>query len=404
MLSALVPDEHLPALVVAPKRIAENVWDTEAQLWRPELTVAVAAGSPAKRKSALESGADIVTIGVDNLKDVPLHRFKTFILDELSLYKNQSTRRFKLLRKLTKNVRYVWGLTGTPSPNGYQDLWAQMFLLDRGQRLGRTVTEFRRRYLFPAMHIRSNGRDVVAKWGLLDGAAEQIESQIGDLCLSMQSKDYLDLPPVTFNDIPVEMPKKAWSAYEAMKRDLVASVEAGEYTAANGAVALGKLSQITSGFLMPDVDDVGGETHWFHESRLKAVEELVEAAASPVLVFYQYREERKWLLRRLKGAKAVDQSGAIKEFMAGEVPVLVAHPASAGHGLNFQHVCHTVIWVTLPWSSEQYLQANARVDRQGQSRPVVIHRLQVPGTVDVTIEQALVEKKSVQDAVLDSLK
>lgn len=405
VLTALIDDEHLPALVVAPKRIAENVWDTEAQIWRPELSVAVAAGSPAKRKAALASDADITAIGVDNLKDVPLGKYKTFILDELSLYKNHDTRRFKILRRLTKKTPYVWGLTGTPSPNGYQDLWAQMFLLDRGRRLGTTVGEFRHQFLFPALTIRNaNGHNVTAKWGLQDGAAADIEHRISDICLSMQVKDYLELPKVTFNDIAVDMPAKAWKAYTDMKDTLVAMSEKADYSAANGAVALSKLSQITSGFLLPDADSPTDDIWRIHDVRLKAAAEIAETATSPLLIFYQFREERRWLLKNIKGAKAVDESGAIKQFMAGDLPVLVAHPASAGHGLNFQHVCHTIVWITLPWSSEQYLQANARVDRQGQKHPVVIHRLKVNGTVDEVVEKALLDKKSVQDAVLDSLK
>lgn len=400
VLAALQP-YHLPVLVVGSKRIAEEVWGPEAAMWRPDLTISVAAGSPVKRKAALASQADIKVIGVDNIQDVPPGKFKTIVLDELSLYKNHNTRRFKVMRKLTKDADYVWGLTGTPSPNGYADLWSQLFLLDRGERLGTTVGRFRERYLFPAMTLKTG---TVAKWGLKDGAEEQIQDAIADICLSMRSDDYLELPAVTFNDIDISMPPKAWNAYEEMKAELVTAQEDTDYTAANTAVSLNRLSQITSGFLLPDRDSPGDETWFIHDRRVKAVKDIVESASSPVLVFYQFRAERAWLLKHIKGAKAVDQKGAIAEFMAGDLPVLVAHPASAGHGLNFQHVCHTLVWCSLPWSVEHYLQANARVDRQGQQHPVVIHRIRVPNTVDDAVEDALVAKKSVQDTVLDSLK
>lgn len=404
-MSAL-QDYHLPALVISSKRIAENVWHAEAPIWAPHLSVAVAAGTPAKRKAAIAQDADITTIGVDNLKDVPAGKYTTFILDELSLYKNHNTRRFKTLRKLTKDARFVWGLTGTPAPNGYQDLWSQMFLIDRGQRLGTTLGGFRDRYLFPAVTLpptKNRPRSTVAKWGLKDGAAEAIEDAIADISLSMKSADYLDLPPVTFNDVFIDMPAKAWKAYRDMEKHLVVTVQDADYTAAGKAVAVGKLSQITSGFLMPDIDSPDDEIWHIHDARVDAVKDIVETATSPVIVFYQYREERRRLLAKIKGAKAVDAPGAIAEFMAGDVPVLVAHPASAGHGLNFQHVSHTIIWCSMTWSNELYLQANARVDRQGQQHPVVIHRVKVPDTIDQVVEDAVIAKKNVQGALLEAL-
>lgn len=396
----------MPAVVISSKRIAENVWDAEVPIWAPHLSVAVAAGTPAKRKAEIARNADITTIGVDNMKDIPAGKYRTFILDELSLYKNHNTRRFKILRKLTKEAKYVWGLTGTPAPNGYQDLWAQMFLIDRGQRLGTTIGGFRDRYLFPAVTLpptKNRPRSTVAKWGLKDGAGEAIEDAIADISLSMKSADYLDLPPVTFNDVWIDMPAKAWRAYRDMEKHLVVTAKDADYTAAGKAVAVGKLSQITSGFLMPDIDSPEDELLVLHDRRVKAVQEIVEAATSPVIVFYQYREERRQLLARIKGAKPVDAKGAIAEFMAGDLPVLVAHPASAGHGLNFQHVSHTIIWCSMTWSNELYLQANARVDRQGQQHPVVIHRVKVADTIDQVVEDAVLAKKDVQGALLEAL-
>lgn len=400
-LSALQP-EHLPAVVVAPKRIAENVWHVEAEVWRPDLKVAVAAGTPKQRKAAIDSGADVVVIGVNNLKDLPLNRFKTFVLDEMSLFKNRGSQRWKLMKKLTEKTPHVWGLTGTPSPNGYPDLWPQLFLLDRGKRLEPTLTKFREKYLVPGFTL-PNG--VIAKWTLQYRAGERIEQKISDICLSMRTEDYLDLPAVTFNDIPVTMPKKSWDVYTDFVADLTSIDNDGqEYTAANPAVALGKLSQITSGFLNPDVDDLEGQVWELHTDRLEEVVGIVETMTSPVVIFYQYIYEREWLLQHIKGSESQDSKGAIDRFSRGQLPVLVAHPSSAGHGLNFQHHCHTVIWCSLPWSLEQYQQANARVNRQGQKYPVVIHRLMVPNTVDETILGALGNKENVQDAILNSLK
>lgn len=397
-LQALTPD-HLPVLVIAPKRVAENVWPTEVPKWREDLSVAVAAGTPAKRAAALASGADIVAIGRDNIKDVKPGQFRTVVLDELSSFKNRGSARWKTARKITEAAAYVWGLTGTPAPNGMMDLWAQAFLLDRGEALETTLTKYRSRY-FDAGRRLPNG--VTIDWRLKPGARERIEDRLAPTCLSMRSVDHLDLPPVTINQVMVPMDSTTGKAYARMAQDLVVQIEDSTHTADNAAVLTGKLSQITAGFLY---GEEGEDTTLLHTNKVSAAAEIVEGTGSPVLVFYRFRWEKAALLAALPDARTVDDKGAIEAWNRGQVPVLLAHPASAGHGLNLQEGGHTIVWTSLPdWNLELWEQANARLARQGQTSPVVVHVLLSPDTVDTAMLARLQGKADLQQAVMMALR
>lgn len=405
-LSAL-EERHLPALVVAPKRVAENVWKSEARLWRPDLTVAVAAGTPAKRKEAIASGADIVVIGRDNLRDVVPYAgtFSSFIMDELSSFKNRQAKRWGAARKITRNasVKHVWGLTGTPSPNGLIDLWPQLYLLDGGERLGGTITRYRQMY-FDAGRTMKSG--IVTEWILRPGADQLIYKRIEDICLSMSTEGRVELPPFTPNPVEVPLPPEARRLYKEMKRDLVADLEIlGEetYTASNAAVLTSKLSQIAAGFLYSDDVDLDGVYTEVHREKVKALEEILDGTGSPVLVFYGYRAELEMYREAFPKAHTIDEPDIIDRWNRGEIPVLLAHPASVGHGLNLQHGGHTAVWTTATWSLEEHQQANKRLFRQGQKHPVVVHYLIAPHTVDTAKMERLRTKKSVQDALLDHL-
>lgn len=400
-LQALTPD-HLPALVIAPKRVAEHVWPTEVPKWRPDLTIAVAAGSPAKRAKALASGADVVSIGRENVKDVKPRQFKTIIIDELSGYKNRGSARWKMTRKLTDKAEYVWGLTGTPSPNGLMDLWAQLFLLDKGQSLGKTLTGFRSRYFTPAARI-ANG--IVTKWEPHPETKEKIEELIAPICLSMRAVDHLDLPPVTFNPVTIPLPPAAQKIYDRMAATLVAEIGPNTYTAANAAILTNRLAQITAGFLYADPDEPGDETSTLHTEKVSAALEIIEGTGSPVLISYRFLWEKEALLEGIPGARLVDEPGVIDEWNEGKVPVMLAHPASAGHGLNLQHGGHTIIWASMPnWDLELWEQFNARLARQGQANPVVVHMLLVPDSVDEAIRARLIDKASLQDSIMIALR
>lgn len=400
-LSALTP-KHLPALVVAPKRVAENVWATESDIWRPDLHIEIAAGAPAARAAAFTSDADIVVIGRDNLRDAEKYRdqFETLILDELSGFKSRGSVRWKTARKI--QTSHVWGLTGTPAPNGLLDLWAQVFLLDGGKRLGRTLTEYRSRYFTPGRQL-ANG--VITEWIIRPFAAEKIHKLIEDICLSMSTDGRLDLPPVTYNYVTVPLPLEVRKVYKTLKDTLVADLEllGGEvHTAGNAAILSSKLSQVAAGFLYQDDNESHNKAYdLIHLEKVKAVQEIVEGTGSPVLVFYRFVAERELITAAMPGlVHSIDEPDAVARWNAGEIPVLLAHPASAGHGLNLQHGGHTVVWSSPPWPLEEWEQGNKRVARQGQKNPVVIHILLSPGTVDEAIRTRLELKTSVQEALL----
>ena len=408
VLEALTPD-HLPALVVAPKRVVQLVWPTEAKRWRPDLRVASAQGTPTARRKALSSGADLVAISRDNLGDALGGPWKTIIFDELSSFKNRATKRWKAARDLAwkGSAEYVWGLTGTPAPNGLLDLWPQIYLLDKGERLGSGITKYRERY-FRAGRQLSTG--VVTEWLLRPGADRRIHELLEDIALSMSAEDLaLSLPPVSDNDIEVPLPPQVKRVYKQMKDTLVADLDLlgdpGMITAANAAVLSAKLSQISAGLLFPDQASITGEPpkilHW---EKTRAAAEVVEETGSPVLIFYRFNAEKEMLLKEIPGAVTLDEPGFQERWDAGELRAVVAHPASAGHGLNLQHGGHTIVWTTHPWSLEEYQQANKRVSRPGQKHPVIIHHLYAPGTIDRQIVRALDGKDTVQSALLSHLR
>lgn len=397
-------EEHLPALVIAPKRVAEHVWQAERKKWKIGLSMALAIGGPAKRQTILWNKidpVDIVVVGVDNIKDTPIGVYKTIILDESSKFKGRGVR-WRCARKLTKDATYVWALTGTPAPNGLIDLWAQIFLLDRGQRLETGIGKYRDRYFDPGRRI-AGGK--IVGWDLKPGAEASIHRKIDDICLSMSSVDHLDLPSVTYNEVGVPLPPKAMKVYADLKDTLVADLSLlGEpvFTAANAAVLTNKLSQVSAGFLYED--DLAPMNLWLHNEKIKAIQEIVDGTGSPVLVFYGFAAERDRILADIEGAVSIDAEDAIDRWNRGEVAVLVAHPASAGHGLNLQYGGHTIVWATLTWSLEQWEQGNKRIHRQGQEHPVVIHCLLSPDTIDPHMLQRVRDKVTVQNALLDHLK
>lgn len=399
-LSALEP-RHLPALVVAPKRVAEHVWPTERGLWRPDLTLALAAGDPAQRRAALNRGADITVISRDNLKDVR-PGYKTIVLDELSSFKTRSSQRWKAARRLTSKAEHVWGLTGTPSPNGYLDLWPQVFLVDNGERLGTSLTGYRNRW-FQAYGQLPSG--VQIDWRPREGAELKIREKIQDICLYMSSADELDMPPVTYNRMEVELPPSARKQYADLKRDMVLDLEdigLEIYSASQAAVLSNKLTQIAAGFIFSDARD--GTFTELHSVKLDALREIREGTGDNLLVFYNYIPEAKRIREAFPEARMLDEPGVIPAWSRGEVPMLLCHPASAGHGLNLQHGGHTAVWTSLNWDLELFLQANGRLNRQGQKHPVVIHMISARGTVDETVFNRLQDKEFTQETLLDHLR
>lgn len=402
-LSAL-EDRHLPALVVAPKRVAEHTWSAERALWRPDLSLALAIGEPARRKAALAERANLTVISRDNLKDAAPN-YRTIILDELSSFKSRASTRWKLAKKLTAKAEYVWGLTGTPTPNGYLDLWPQIFLLDQGERLGTSVTGYRNRYFLSTQQVWNGKQYVDVAYELREGAEPKLKGLIEDICLYMEASDYLPLEKPTYNTIEVPLPLEVRGPYTKLKNDLVMDMEliGGEvYSAANRAVLSNKLCQITSGFIYSDAQD--GTYTELHSAKLEALQEVRDGTGDNLLVFYNYIPEASRIRKAFPEARMLDEPGVYEAWNRGEVPMLLCHPASAGHGLNLQYGGHTIVWSSLTWDAELYVQANGRLARQGQQHPVVVHKLICPATIDEVIDARLNDKTDTQDDFLDHMR
>lgn len=391
-------------LVIAPKRVAEDTWTREHAKWDHlgHLRISRVLGTAAQRSKALKADCDIYVIGRDNVvwlvdklgADWP---FDMVVIDELSSFKNPQAKRFRALRKVMPRVRRVVGLTGTPSPNGLMDLWAQIYLLDRGERLERTLGAYREKY------FRAGARSgyVVYKWLPLKGAEEKIRDRISDICVSMSAADYLTLPERIDNVIPVGLTDKELAAYRKMEAEQLLELEGDDMVVAlNAAAVMTKLLQIANG----SVYTASGAVERIHDAKLEALEEIVDTTDSPVLVFYSFRHDQSAILGRIKGARILSGPQDIADWNDGKIRVLLAHPASVGYGLNLQDGGHTIVWYGLTWSLELYQQANARLYRQGQQKPVIIHHLIAGGTVDEQVMRALQAKDTSQAALLAALK
>lgn len=405
VLAALEP-RHLPALVIAPKRVAEETWPDESANWRPDLTFGLAAGGPADRKYVLQSTQDLTVIGQDNVKDLAAvrHKFNTLVIDESSGYKNYASKRFEIANGLALRTNHVWILTGTPAPNGYLDLWSQIYLLDQGKRLGHNITTYRDRWFFPK---RVDSRHVVTEWGTQNGAEDEIKGLIEDICLYMESDGRVKLPPRVVNPITLHLPHPVMRFYRKLKKDMVADMEEIGLTvsADNAGILSNRLSQVASGFIY-ETDPITMErtTTPVHGERIKIVQSILdELNGATALVAYRYQEEERQLLA-LPGARSIREKGSIADWNRGDVPILVAHPASAGHGLNLQYGGHNIIWTSPTWQLELWLQMNKRLLRQGQTKPVVIHTITAKGTVDKVVYDRLEKKNSVQNGLLEHLR
>ncbi|MBR2699501.1 MAG: DEAD/DEAH box helicase [Clostridia bacterium] len=388
-------------LVIAPKKVAEATWQSEAAKWDhlSRLTLATALGTAQERATAIDSGADVTIINRENVVWLVENwsmcwPFDMVVVDESSSFKNPASKRFKALRRMLPKIRDMVILTGTPAPNGIEDLWSQIYLLDRGERLGRYITHYRARYFDhnPWRH------EYIPK----PGAFEAVRRKISDICVSMSAEDYLQLPGMVIHGMPVELDAPARKAYRQLERTFVLEVDGTELSAMSAAALTGKLLQLCGGC----VYDENGAPHRVHTAKLEALGELLEAINEPVLLFYGFRHELPYLRDQLTGRRWRELSTAADAdaWNRGEVDVLLAHPASCAYGLNLQAGGRHVVWYTLTWSLELYQQANARLYRQGQTKPVIVHRLLVKGGVDEDVAKALEGKDETQAALIKALK
>lgn len=396
-------------IVIAPLRVARDTWSAEMDKWEhlSSLIYSVAVGTETERLAALKRQADIYIINRENVQwlisesGIPFN-YDMVVIDELSSFKNHQTKRFKALMKMRPKVKRIVGLTGTPSSNGLMDLWAEFKLLDMGQRLGRSIGQYRTAYFQPD---KRNGQ-VVFSYKPLPGAERQIYDKISDITISMKSTDHLQMPELMESRYTVYLSDEERKRYVALKEDLVLQLPDGEITAANAASLSGKLSQMANGAVYSDEESILE----IHQRKLDALEDMIEAAnGKPLLVAYWFRHDLERIAERIYKMKIpfskLDSSESIRRWNAGELPVALIHPASAGHGLNLQAGGTTIVWFGLTWSLELYQQTNARLWRQGQSADtVVVQHIVAEGTIDERILKALSEKDITQSALIDAVK
>lgn len=389
-------------LVCAPLRVAAKTWPDEIAKWDhlKHLTYSVLVGDAKTRTKAAFTNAQIHIINVENLKWLMALRggklpYDMFVIDESSMFKNRSTERFKVARKIAKQAYRFVAMTATPAPNGYRDLWAQAYLLDGGDRLGPTLGGYTARY------FKQLDRDGY-KFALKKGAAECIQHALRDITLTLRADDYLTMPDRFERNVEVEMDATAAGAYENFEKDLVMDMGADETIEAISAAALvTKLMQFANG----QVYDENRKVHVMHDAKIEALKEIIAEAQEPVIVAYTFQSDRDRILAEIPQAVVLGKDmSLIDKWNRGEVPVLITHPASAGHGLNLQHGGRHLVWFGPTFSLELYLQMNARLYRQGQTKPVVIHHIVAKGTIDEDIMKVLSGKNATQEGLLMALR
>lgn len=397
-------------LVIAPKKVAEGTWTKEKDKWDHTklLRVSSVLGSQVKRIKALNTPADIYIINRENVVWlVDYYRnnwpFDMVVVDESSSFKNHSAKRFKALASINCHINRLIELTGTPSPNGLKDLWAQVYLLDGGERLGKRYTQFRERFFDPGARINN----IVYEYKAKPGSEESILNKISDICISMKSEDYLQLPDIVYNEVSVELDSKAKKAYFELEKQMVLSLPNDEtdISVTSAAALSNKLLQLANGA----VYDEDRGVHEIHNCKIEAFLELIESLrGKPALVFYNFQHDKDRIQKALKSTglivRELKRTQDENDWNAHKIDVLLAHPASAAYGLNLQEGGNHVIWFGLTWNYELYSQANKRLHRQGQKEKVIIHHLICSDTRDEDVMQAIDKKDDAQNYVMESLK
>jgi SNF2 family DNA or RNA helicase len=388
-------------LVIAPLRVANTVWKQEAEKWEhlKHLKIAIITGKPETRIAAIRSDSDIYVINREQVDWLFSIKWKTkwdmLIIDESSSFKNHQAKRFRALRKMIKHFKSVVLLTGTPSPNGVGDLWAQMYLIDQGQRLGKTLTNFRSRFMHQPQYMGFG-------WLPNKGSDKQIQALIRDVCITMSSEDYLELPErIDLNEY-IELPDKVRSQYKELEKEFLLTLESGDIEALSAATLAGKLLQMCNGA----VYDEDGEAHLIHDLKIKAIKEIIEDHPNEnFLIAYNFRSDLVRLSKALPQGVSLSKSGVeVQKWNENKIKLLFAHPASAGHGLNLQAGGSNIIWFGLNWSLELYQQFNARLHRQGQDKPVKIIHIVAKDGMDEKVMKALASKAKTQNDLLNYLK
>ena len=394
-------------LVIAPLRVAEDTWSRESEKWDHlrHLRISKILGSVAERSQAVEAEADVYVINRENVVWLveylaTLKRkwpFDMVVIDELSSFKSNQSKRFKALKKVRPLIDRMVGLTGTPAANSLMDLWAEIYLLDRGQRLGQTIGSYRDAYFRAGW---GNGM-IVYKWETRPGAMKAITGKIADITMSMKAEDYIELPDRIDNMISVKLSDKEMAKYKDMEQQSLLELDDdSKIIALDAAAVMSKLLQMANGFIYTE----DHEAIHLHDAKLEALEEIIEAADGPVLVYYNFKADKEKLLEKFKDAEVLEDDKTISRWNQGRIKILLAHPASVAYGLNLQEGGHIIVWYGVPWSLELYQQANARLHRQGQQKPVMIYHLLAKGTADEQVIKKLEAKDVTQSALIEVLK
>jgi SNF2 family DNA or RNA helicase len=393
-------------LVIAPKRVAEDTWTREVYKWdhTKHLKVSKVLGSEKDRIKALNDKADLYVINRENtqwLVDYYRNKwdFDTVVIDELSSFKSHTSKRFKALKKVSPLITRLIGLTGTPAPKSLLDMWSQVYLLDQGQRLGKTITAYKDRYFEPD---KRNGFTIF-NWRLKDGAESRIHEKLKDICISLSAKDYLNMPELIMNIINVKLNDTDMKKYKQLEKEKILALGDVDITAASAGVLVNKLLQLSNGAIYDEQKNVINT----HNAKIEALRELVELTnGKSILVFYNFKHDLEKLKNSFKDLnfRCLETTKDIEDWNNGKIEMLFVHPASAGHGLNLQDGGNTIVWYGLTWSLELYQQANARLYRQGQQRSVIVHHLVAEGTVDVDVMKSLSNKELGQNALLEAVK
>lgn len=399
------------ALIIAPVRVARTTWPAEIDKWdhTKSLTYSLIDGDAKKRTRAIEKEADIYIIGKEQVvwlcetvgKSWP---FDMVVVDELSTFKNHQAQRFKALKKQVKKFKRFIGLTGTPAPRGIPDLWSQIYLIDAGTRLGKSIGSFRKTYLIPE---RSNGY-IVYSWAVRNGAQKEIEEKISDVVMSLDSSECVELPDINYINVPIKLSKTVKKRYDTFKKDLVLELSTTDVSASNLGVLCGQLLQFTSGQIYTHDPSLPVDT--IHDEKLKALNDILTSAnGEPVIIYYYYKHELDRIINLLESNNlrysTLEKDSDLARWNNHELDVLLLHPASAGHGLNLQAGGSVIIWYTLPnFNLELYQQANARLYRQGQKEKVRVYHLLVENSIDVDMMNALDKKEVTQSTLLEALR
>lgn len=401
--------EVIKPLVIAPLRVAENTWSREVEKWDhlQHLRISKILGSADHRRKALRADADLYVINRENVEWLVGELgsewdFDMVIIDESSSFKNHQSKRFRALRRVRPLIKRAVALTGTPAPNSLMDLWAQIYLLDQGERLGKTITGFRDRYFLPG---KRKGH-IVYDWKAKSEAEERIYEAISDIAVSMKAEDWLELPEKIEQTVSIKITGKPWELYEKLERDLLLEYDDADVVAQTAAVLSNKLLQLASGAVYDEQRGV----KLIHDAKLDQLEDDIEAAnGKPVMVFYYYQHTLDRIMQRFPHARVLrkgkEGNEDIRAWNNDEIDLLLLHPKSAGHGLNLQESsCQTAIWFDQIWSLEEYLQANARVHRQGQTNRIIVRRYVAAGTMDEEAVEAIERKETGQEALMQAVK